>query len=264
MKGVNFVWFSYELDQKLLDVSLTYAKWRWPEARFFIFEQWDRPISYDVKAMHRDERTIFEKTWWNRCYNLNGWEAIRGMLGNFMDVSRAFPTDWVCKIDSDTLLLNNRHLAPKLYKQSSKAVSFFLENWKHLIGSCYFLRKDILEDLYKFSVNKTDTLADSIDCYGEDWTISHMIQALYGRESIDFVRNNPKSFIKSFAYWKYGASMADILKHYDMVCFGEKKSIPSDDPRPYRHITMFDMAVRCGVPMDSFTYNPSPPEALYA
>lgn len=203
------LWFTYGPDSECLIESIKSFRRVFPAAPVCICDDGKEPLSEQtirhIAPSHYEQRT------WDSKGNLNGWEAILGILDFQLAMSRQYPeTVGALKIDCDTLLLSGEWI-----DQSAPICGLNTGNHRLFIGVARYLRHDAAKAI-KHEIKNRWIWPES--CPPEDITIGSYALLLYG------------STCKSLPW-------IDIAKSYDfqnaendyqgksVVCFGNRSQI---------------------------------------
>lgn len=212
------IWFTYNLDAKALTQSIKSFRRVYPNGIVGICDDSNNPvISEIIQTIAPD---YYELRLWNSKGNLNGWEAIRGILEFQVKMHDLFPGhEGALKIDSDTLILDNSWLDPKL-----PAVGFSLGTQTIMAGMIRYLRSDVPQELLNYL--KERWLWETFKT-PEDVAIATYCALMYGRECNSI---NWTDGARSYSYVK--PELND--KSCKVITFGNRKEItdmPDDQKR---------------------------------
>lgn len=133
--------FTYAGDADILPVSIAAARHAFPGAPVHVIDDSGAPMQPHQVAALGDIH--YSRSDWERKYNLNGPECVRGILQTMNDNAKRYSADYVIKIDPDTLVLRSeRHLG-----WIRENVGHFTQTTpeKFFGGMFYGIRKDILD-----------------------------------------------------------------------------------------------------------------------
>lgn len=137
---IAFVWFSFTGDADCLVQSVASVRRVYGHnVPVCIFDDDNAPVPDAM--LSRIMPTIYERTRFDRGGNLNGGEAVAGMLDCMRRVAEVTGCDWVSKIDCDTILIR-RWLIDDL-RWAYQGTSWGTEQLG--AGLNYILRKDVPE-----------------------------------------------------------------------------------------------------------------------
>lgn len=139
------MWFSFGADSECLIESVAQFRDVYPDHKICIFDDKNKPISQEtIEFINPDH---YEKREFDSCGNLNGWNAIKGILQSQIKVQEMFPSyKGALKIDCDTLLMDDSWI-----DYDKPICGFDLGTQCLFAGMMRYLRKDapqaILDEL---------------------------------------------------------------------------------------------------------------------
>ena len=214
------------------------------------------PTHFDVHVFDDAEHPLqsipygvnYHKTYFHRNGNLNGTECAQGMLMAMLQAARESHAEYICKIDSDMLVLNFSRFMKPLEENPLSVVGFKLNaRMNYAAGVCYILP---VAGLYKAIrgfhawYEEESACPDFAPHSPEDWAITRAVSALNDYPLIQFNQvDNPSSWLLS--PFNYDEIMLDdtsgeIHIHplinqrfliYDFINFGNRYQIARPDAR---------------------------------
>lgn len=130
-------WFTYQLDGPCLIESVGAFRDRFPDAVVAVADDLASPLTEETLSVIRPD--LLTRTDFPRKGNLNGWPAIHGILQTLLSFCREAGADGVVKIDSDTLLVDDRWV-----DRSAPMCGFLSGRHAYLYGLAYWLRADAI------------------------------------------------------------------------------------------------------------------------
>lgn len=203
------IWFTYNLDAKALIQSVKAFRRVYPNGIVGICDDPSYPINKEaINIIAPDYHELRD---WDSKGNLNGWNAIRGILEFQVKMQEKFPGhEGAIKIDSDTLILDDTWL------HKEKPISGFSLGTQTLFaGMIRYLRADIPAKLLAYL--KERWLWEGFKT-PEDVAIGSYCAILYGQEcnSVDWTKG-----AKSYSYVN-----PEINKNKcKVITFGNRKEI---------------------------------------
>ena len=156
---IAFVNFTYSKDVELVKQMIRGIDRLWRlypehEITLSIYDDSNNPAGniFDTKVSG-----FYTATTFNRNGNLNGLEAIYGILDSYKDTKTRTGCDWVVKVDSDTYVSNLEWLLSSDHEKTSAVYSAF-HNPVTPIGSCYAISAKFIDAIIE-TVHREDIVA---------------------------------------------------------------------------------------------------------
>lgn len=213
------------------------------------------PTTFDIHVFDDAEHPLqsiphgvtYHKTYFQRNGNLNGTECAQGMLMAMLQAARESHAEYICKIDSDMLVIDFTRFMKPLEENPLSVVGFKLnERMNYAAGVCYTLPvAGLYEAIRGFHAwyEEESACEDFAPHSPEDWAITRAVAALNDYPLLQFNQvDNPSSWLLSpFNYDEIsinvdGASLIHPLIYqrfliYDFINFGNRYQIARPDAR---------------------------------
>lgn len=132
------VWFTQGVDAPMVEVSVRAFRETFPGGRVFIFCEGGKDFS--EAWLGRVSPDFYEVTWWERRKNLNGREAVLGVLDGLARAARMTGEVGALKVDADALVLGGN------WVDERKALcGFDLKTFRFAAGACYWIDEGAAE-----------------------------------------------------------------------------------------------------------------------
>ena len=211
-------WFSFRGDAPCLRESVEH--WReFVGGEVAIFDEQVKPIPDDHLRPFVAEGDMVERTGWPRGGNLNGWDAVLGILDSMERACLRFGATHAFKIDCDTLARLGPWFDPHKPVSGGELGAIPLQS-----GSCYALRNDAISTLLDSLMHPDRELHGGPNVM-EDWTIGAECLRLFpGQVSLAIRGIGPRQF----SGWQYAKSELWPPEYYrdiPVVTFGNRAQI---------------------------------------
>ena len=234
MDKITLVMFCYKDDENILEYSLKAANNIFgDDLKIALIDDNNNPISLDYLENLRKILTcefVYQRSYFNRNYNLNGKECVYGEVDCFIKHSKD-REGIVIKLDPDTIIFK-RNLIDNFISCNS-----VYSSTGYYGGHCYMMKTSILEKGKKM----LDNFEIPDNCGPEDYIIGLAMCAadVSKRSSFllsEWTSGNPSA---DSTWWNFDNSVIreNIKLYYDMVeiiCFGGWKSHPICNDKWYR------------------------------
>lgn len=204
------LFFSFGSDTECLTESIAAFRGTFPQGKVCVCDDPSKPLTYSaLSALDADH---YERADWERRGNLNGWDAVAGILDFQCRMHQKFPgIPGAIKIDCDTLVLGTRWFDP-----SDAIAGFDLGTGAFLAGCARYLRRDAAETLLSDCQTRPAWTQIAVP---EDRTITLLALWAFGQECR---RNDWRPLAAS---WQFKSD--DNARSYaaDVVTFGNRREL---------------------------------------
>lgn len=231
---IAFVWFTFARDEDLVLESLTSVQLTMERAdadvALHVVVDANDPISEAAAERLREAGAELSFSDWPRGGNNKGRECVIGMMGAYSRILGESVADYVCKIDSDTLLAGTRFL--ERLEEAHEIVGVH-GAWRGFTGmwGMYFLGRSFVEsarqrgfeDLLQLANQRLKLMGNKRVLgpdFPEDQSILQMGIALMGRSAVWLEKPNWQSGLLNS--WKFERKLGlDVMmRNFDFVTFG--------------------------------------------
>lgn len=179
---MDYAIFVYGGDARCLKICIEQVRRVDSKANFWVFDDGRYPLQGNQIPIGDDIH--YEVTYFDRKFNLNGLECMRGMLSCLNRIPGDAP---VIKIDADTLLMSTDEIKRSLDSgkfaggmQCSVALAW--------AGCCYWLTRRAIKDALELLVRRE--WPEGKDGYPEDVWLTRVLLYLYGHSLVDVIEFN--------------------------------------------------------------------------
>lgn len=209
-------WFTFGPDALCLYESVT--EWRdltggCPVA---VFIDQDHPIP--EKLLRKIAPEMVEHTAWERGGNLNGWDAVLGILDSLERACQRFNLDHVFKIDCDTLCNPAGWWDPQAMMSGCELGTQPLP-----CGHAYALKRAAISLLIESFTRPGRMLFPCLGTVMEDWIIGAEAMRLFPGQVTLSLRDQARDMV----CWQYGQQElpAEYFKGRSVVTFGNRHQL---------------------------------------
>ena len=207
-----------------------------------VFDDAEHPLQSVPHGVH------YHKTYFHRNGNLNGTECAQGMIMCMLQAARESRAEYICKLDSDMLVLNFERFMQPLKENPLSVIGFKLNaRMQYAAGVCYILPvTGLYEAIRGFHMwyEAESAREDFATHCPEDWAITRAVSALNDYPLLLFNQvDKPSSWLLSpFNYDEImlGDTNGEIHIHplihqrfliYDFINFGNRYQIARPEAR---------------------------------
>lgn len=220
---LTFCYFTFSLDGETVIQAVRSLRRTYPDNPVHIVQDAAALLSQEHRDILASYNCKFCMSDFPRNGNLNGKACTLGILSQL----RATGSDWVVKIDSDTVV--TKDLFNPLMATNKRAQFLYQDPTQHdwCYGLCYALRRDAIEQAYYYLLDAA--LPDGYA--GEDRKVAHAANVLFS-EDIDhlyFEKNNYR-----FYQWQNPRVTPELYAsdkwlRADRINFGYRASMSGTD-----------------------------------
>lgn len=234
---ITLIWFSFSADESCLLQSLRAARHHAPDCRRLVISDGAFPLSEEARQQFQEDGITHWASGTDRRGNLNG---LVWLARQWDWLSTIASTDWIVKIDSDTILNDHPQSWLQYARPNHAAVCAWQPTW-WFQGPCYALRAAIPQTLRDHLAAHPQSLEHLAPRYPEDVCTAHTIAAVHGPAAILALPGGSQSTLfqgRQIAHYSYKL-WPDFGQYADFktIHFGNRKSLPPQMPDAIRRHT---------------------------
>lgn len=186
--ATSYVFFSFAGDRDCLVQAIRSIRAFDPTGKIAVFDDGNDPMRNPPQV------DLYERSHWERNYNLNGRECIMGELLSFQKAARMCGAEWVVKMDSDTILTDPDRA---LHIMQNERLDLCGSTWpgsETAWGPFYMLRASIVPRMME-TVSAIAELSDE-----EDKGMTAVCRAARGRVKLIDFKDDSERWLNGLDY----------------------------------------------------------------